>query len=216
MQCGLGAFSAAALHIVAHGLYKAHAFLSSGGSATRPARRPGPPPGRALLVGCAALAAAAGVVALGQSLTGVAVLHKPGGVVIGSFLTAGVAVLLFWALTADGLGVVQRVAVAGLGLPLVLVYLGSWKLLDAALSPFLALARPLPGPSAFNAAFSLAVAGATAAALFAGWAGPALARTGAGRSLYVHALNGFYIADCLRTPFNRRRAARAPLRLRAG
>ncbi len=31
LQCGLGAFSAAMLHIVAHSLYKAHAFLSSGG-----------------------------------------------------------------------------------------------------------------------------------------------------------------------------------------
>jgi NAD(P)H-quinone oxidoreductase subunit 5 len=29
-ECGLGAFSAALLHIVAHSLYKAHAFLSSG------------------------------------------------------------------------------------------------------------------------------------------------------------------------------------------
>jgi NAD(P)H-quinone oxidoreductase subunit 5 len=31
LQCGLGAFSSALLHIVAHSLYKAHAFLSSGG-----------------------------------------------------------------------------------------------------------------------------------------------------------------------------------------
>jgi len=30
LQCGLGAFSAALLHIVAHSLYKAHTFLSSG------------------------------------------------------------------------------------------------------------------------------------------------------------------------------------------
>lgn len=30
LQCGLGAYSAALLHIVAHSLYKAHAFLSSG------------------------------------------------------------------------------------------------------------------------------------------------------------------------------------------
>jgi NAD(P)H-quinone oxidoreductase subunit 5 len=29
-QCGLGAFSAAMLHIIAHSLYKAHAFLNSG------------------------------------------------------------------------------------------------------------------------------------------------------------------------------------------
>ena len=32
LQCGLGAFSLAALHLVAHSLYKAHAFLSSGSS----------------------------------------------------------------------------------------------------------------------------------------------------------------------------------------
>ncbi len=30
LQCGLGAFSAAMLHILAHSLYKAHAFLASG------------------------------------------------------------------------------------------------------------------------------------------------------------------------------------------
>ena len=30
LQCGLGAFALALLHIVAHSLYKAHAFLSSG------------------------------------------------------------------------------------------------------------------------------------------------------------------------------------------
>ena len=30
LECGLGAFSAAMLHIIAHSLYKAHAFLSSG------------------------------------------------------------------------------------------------------------------------------------------------------------------------------------------
>jgi NAD(P)H-quinone oxidoreductase subunit 5 len=30
LQCGLGAFSSALLHILAHSLYKAHAFLSSG------------------------------------------------------------------------------------------------------------------------------------------------------------------------------------------
>jgi hypothetical protein len=40
MQCGLGAFGAALLHIVAHALYKAHAFLSSGGVVAT--RRPDP------------------------------------------------------------------------------------------------------------------------------------------------------------------------------
>ena len=35
LQCGLGAFSAAMLHILAHSLYKAHAFLSSGSVMSR-------------------------------------------------------------------------------------------------------------------------------------------------------------------------------------
>ncbi len=35
LQCGLGAFPLALVHIVAHSLYKAHAFLSAGGTAER-------------------------------------------------------------------------------------------------------------------------------------------------------------------------------------
>lgn len=44
LQCGLGLWALALLHIVAHSLYKAHAFLSSGGAvgAVAGIRRPGP------------------------------------------------------------------------------------------------------------------------------------------------------------------------------
>ncbi|SDJ14172.1 proton-conducting transporter membrane subunit [Lutimaribacter saemankumensis] len=44
LQCGLALFPLALLHIVAHSLYKAHAFLSSGGAVEQVAaiRRPGP------------------------------------------------------------------------------------------------------------------------------------------------------------------------------
>src|SRR6056297_139666 len=44
MQCGLGLWAVALLHIVAHSLYKAHSFLSSGGAvqAVAALRRPGP------------------------------------------------------------------------------------------------------------------------------------------------------------------------------
>lgn len=44
LQCGLGLFALALLHILAHSLYKAHAFLSSGGAveAIAAAARPGP------------------------------------------------------------------------------------------------------------------------------------------------------------------------------
>jgi len=39
LQCGLGAFGLAALHIVAHSLYKAHSFLSAGGVVERSLKR---------------------------------------------------------------------------------------------------------------------------------------------------------------------------------
>lgn len=44
LQCGLGLWALALLHIVAHSMYKAHAFLSSGGAvrAVADLRRPGP------------------------------------------------------------------------------------------------------------------------------------------------------------------------------
>ncbi|MEM7693161.1 MAG: proton-conducting transporter membrane subunit [Pseudomonadota bacterium] len=44
LQCGLGLWSLALLHIVAHSLYKAHAFLASGGAveAVAQSRKPGP------------------------------------------------------------------------------------------------------------------------------------------------------------------------------
>ncbi len=44
LECGLGLFPLALLHIVAHSLYKAHAFLASGGAVELIAahRRPGP------------------------------------------------------------------------------------------------------------------------------------------------------------------------------
>ncbi len=44
LQCGLGLWPLALLHIIAHSLYKAHAFLSSGGAVASVAsiRRPGP------------------------------------------------------------------------------------------------------------------------------------------------------------------------------
>ena len=40
LECGLGAFHLALLHLVAHSLYKAYAFLSSGGAVLRETRAP--------------------------------------------------------------------------------------------------------------------------------------------------------------------------------
>lgn len=95
LQCGLALFPLALLHIVAHSLYKAHAFLASGmaveGVAT--IRRPGPvaiPNG--LAVGRAFLIALVIYAAVGF-LFGVAD-KSPQAVALGAILIFGVAYLL--------------------------------------------------------------------------------------------------------------------------
>ncbi len=99
LQCGLALFPLALLHIVAHSLYKAHAFLASGGAVEQVAaiRRPGPVAvpdgpavGRAFLI---ALAIYAGIGAAFGFAFGFG--HKsPQALALGAILIFGVAYLL--------------------------------------------------------------------------------------------------------------------------
>ncbi len=95
LQCGLALFPLALLHIIAHSLYKAHAFLSSGTAVevVASARRPGPVAvpnlkavGRAFIL---ALLIYAGI-ALAFGLDG----KSPQAIALGAILILGVAYLL--------------------------------------------------------------------------------------------------------------------------
>ena len=95
LQCGLALFPLALLHIVAHSLYKAHAFLDAGGAVERIAsiRRPGPVaiPDAAAVARAFVLALAIyAVVGLIFSLTE----KSPQAVALGAILIFGVAYLL--------------------------------------------------------------------------------------------------------------------------
>lgn len=99
LQCGLALFPLALLHIVAHSLYKAHAFLSSGGAVEQVAsiRRPGPvatPSGSA--VGRAFLIAIMIYAAIGATfgLTFGFEHKSPQALALGAILIFGVAYLL--------------------------------------------------------------------------------------------------------------------------
>ena len=105
LECGLGAFGLAVLHLVAHSLYKAHAFLSSGSivrmakSAWAPAEKPDAHP----LTLLAAFASAI-VFALGAAwIFGVDYRHEPALFVLGCTFAMALAYALWnlWSQSPD-------------------------------------------------------------------------------------------------------------------
>lgn len=99
LQCGLALFPLALLHIVAHSLYKAHAFLSAGGAVERVVaiRKPGPVAvpnmsavTRAFVVALAIYGIVYAVLGLGFDFAG----KSPQAVALGAILIFGVAYLL--------------------------------------------------------------------------------------------------------------------------
>jgi NAD(P)H-quinone oxidoreductase subunit 5 len=194
LQCGLGAFSAALLHIVAHSLYKAHAFLSSG-SVLESAARMKTTPNRALsdrfVVTAlpAALAVAMGLWSGSAWLLGIDLASKPGSVILGLILTMALTHLV-WQAFASGSWRIAAQGVAAAGL-VSWLYLGGWlaidRLLASSVSHQLAVSSPL----------DIAVIGIVTI----GFSGVFVLQSAAGkmshhpiiRSLYVHAANGFYL-----------------------
>jgi NAD(P)H-quinone oxidoreductase subunit 5 len=133
LQCGLGGFSAALLHIVAHSLYKAHAFLSSGSVLEQAARtqltQAHARGGRAVLVtDILAVGGAAVILGLALACFGIKITEKPGGIVLGFVLLLALTNLLstcfatrVWNLS--GLGIAAAAVVA-------FAYFASFELID--------------------------------------------------------------------------------------
>ncbi len=96
LECGLGAFAAALLHILAHSLYKAHAFLSSGSvidlarASWTPSPGGQPHPARFALV----LAAAAPVAFAIGGLMHTGMIENPGAATLGAILLMSLAHLI--------------------------------------------------------------------------------------------------------------------------
>lgn len=95
LQCGLGLFPLALLHIVAHSLYKAHAFLSANGAIEQVAkiRRPGPiaiPDGGAVARSFLVALLLYGVIGALFGFDG----KSPQAIALGAVLILGVAYLL--------------------------------------------------------------------------------------------------------------------------
>lgn len=192
LQCGLGLWALALLHIVAHSMYKAHAFLSSGGAVRAVAglRRPGPvavPSIGAVLQSFAlALVLYAGVATL---FTLVAGPKTAQALALGTMLIFGVSYLVAQGLAdAAPRALTRRTALASLGAAGAYF---AFQLLAAALwgahLPPAPVAGPLEWALIVLAVLSFALV-AFAQALFPLWAHhPATA------GLRVHLANGLYL-----------------------
>ncbi len=192
LQCGLGLWPLALLHIVAHSLYKAHAFLASGGAvkAVAAIRRPGPvavPGFGAVLRAFAVALALYATVAFGFWL--ISGPKSAQALALGAILIFGVAYLVAQGLAdAAPAALTRRTATASLAAAL--AYFG-FQLAAAALwGPFLP-ATPVAGALEWALILlALITFGlvAVAQALFPLWAHhPAAA------GLHVHLANGLYL-----------------------
>jgi NADH:ubiquinone oxidoreductase subunit 5 (subunit L)/multisubunit Na+/H+ antiporter MnhA subunit len=192
LQCGLGLWPLALLHIVAHALYKAHAFLASGGAvkAVLMARRPGPvavPDMRAVAQAfLIALVIYAGI-AFGFGLF--AGVKSAQALALGAILIFGVAYLVAQGL-ADAAPRALTLRTAGASLGAAVAYFGFHVLAGLLWGSSLPSA---PQPTALEWALIVLAVGtfglvAVAQALFPLWAHhPAAA------GLRVHVANGFYL-----------------------
>ncbi len=195
LQCGLGAFSAALLHIVAHSAYKAHAFLASGSVLDAAARlktdaQPAVRGGLALALLPVAGIVAAAICLVAFALAGIDPARKPGMVVLGPVLTMALATLLWQGFVSGRIRIAMGslVAATGVAIAYVLGVVGFDSLLAAS-----SVARSLPPASTVD----LLVAGLVVVGFLAVFAIQAasqvVTRLPAIRALHVHAANGFYL-----------------------
>jgi NAD(P)H-quinone oxidoreductase subunit 5 len=192
LQCGLGLWALALLHILAHSLYKAHAFLSSGGAVQAVAniRRPGPVAvpdlGAVLKSFGLALMIYAAIAALFTLAFGP---KAPQALALGAILIFGVAYLVAQGLADQAPAeLTRRTTMASVGAAV--AYFAFQAFAQAIWGPGLP-AAPVPGALEW-ALIVLAVLSfglvAFAQALFPLWAHhPAAA------GLRVHLANGFYL-----------------------
>lgn len=192
LQCGLGAFGAALLHIVAHSLYKAHAFLSSGSvidllrASWSPSPGGAPHPARFAIALVVVLVGAFGV----SAAFGATFADKPGVFALGAILMMSLTLLV-----ANGLDerpsvyVVGRTIAAALGVGA--LYFGLQLGLD------FVLAGAVPATAPLTSAFDLAIL----VLVIASFAGVTLLQSqmarvaciGCGQALYVHLSQGLYL-----------------------
>ncbi len=196
LQCGLGAYSIAMLHILAHSIYKAHAFLSSGSvlaQASRIEGRSGENAQSVSIWGFLLNAVLVGALLwLGMTVLSVNGDTKTGALLLTTILSLGLAHWLSTAqATANRSMLIRAWSVAGC---LCLVYIFAFQAIDVWLSSVIA--------PVITTNTALYLSGIVFAAFLAvsilQLRLQQLAKVGWFQRLYIHASNGFYLESVLR------------------
>lgn len=190
MLCGFGAHSVAIMHLVAHSLYKAHAFLSSGSvveyvQATKFYKETRAPSTLTLLVSLTLSLLI--FVGIGSGL-GIDLTKRPGEAALGLIFVLAVAALLAkgfhgkpqWTVLVQTTMAATAVTVAFFALELV----GAWLLADA-------VAASAPSDLATLTVMAMAVLFFVVVTLLYTRL-PAIVDTKIGRAAYVHVKHGLY------------------------
>ena len=192
LECGLGAFSAAMLHILAHSLYKAHAFLSSGSvidiarASWTPSPGGKPHPWRLVF----AIGAVLLVTFVVSQIFGATLAHKPGVFALGAVLLLGIIHLL-----ANGIDERPTLYVIGYTTAYAAAAAIAYFALQSAAE--WALAGSLPAIQAQRGPVGIAIVAAVvlsfASVTFLLGLVPTQPRAPRWQALYAHVSNGFYV-----------------------
>ncbi len=194
MECGLGLYSLAVMHIVAHSVYKAHAFLASG-SVVDHFRAPALPPSSRMASGFRAIAGlfvGAGMTFAIGSAFGIGFRQQPALIVLGAVLSVAVTQLMLPALDARHAGTGKLLFwTGGMSAAVCAAYFGLHRLFD------LVLGGSLPAATFPEDPFQEGILGAIMAVflglLLVQQMLPKIFGSPFWRGVYVHLYNGFYI-----------------------
>lgn len=194
LQCGLGAFSAALLHIVAHSLYKAHAFLSSGSvldAATGLRTESGRTISGRRTLAMLPVALIMAVAICGLTAEGMTDDHqsKPGGVILSLILSIALTQLLWPAFSSGSIRLAGWSVLAAMAVSI--GYFAAFLLTDQL------LASSVAHQKVASVLFDSLVTGCVGAGfigIFLLQSTTRLATQGPlMRWLYIHAVHGFYL-----------------------
>lgn len=186
LECGLGAFSAALLHIVAHSLYKAHAFLSAGGAAAhapKPRTQRRAPLAAGLLIPLAVALPACAAAALGLGPA-----QDPGALVLAGVLALGLARVMISAWESGSRAMLTAASVTAI------LALGGYVLGQALFAQLLVgVMPPAPEPSLLTITAAVAAVTLMATLVSLQLVLPRDPSSGGWARAYAVVANGFYL-----------------------